>query len=42
MDLNQAVAQHLEWKTKLRTVITRQENLDVKTVSADNCCELGQ
>jgi methyl-accepting chemotaxis protein len=42
MDLNQAVAKHLEWKTTLRTAITRQANLDVKTVSADNCCELGK
>lgn len=42
MDLTQAVAKHVEWKTKLRTAIAKKETMDVATVSADNCCEFGQ
>jgi methyl-accepting chemotaxis protein len=42
MDLDSAVAAHAEWKIKLRTAIDRGETLDVRVVSADNCCELGR
>lgn len=42
MDLNQAGAAHAEWKVKLRTAIAKHETLDVATISADNCCQLGK
>lgn len=42
MDLNQAVAKHVEWKTKLRSAIAKKETMDVSSISADNCCDLGK
>ena len=42
MDLNNAIAAHAAWKTKLRAAINRKETLDVATISVDNKCELGQ
>src|SRR4051794_2563281 len=42
MDLNIAVQKHAEWKTKLRSAIAKQEQMDVVSLSRDDCCELGQ
>ncbi len=42
MDLNQATQAHAEWKVKLRVAINKREKLDVTTISADNCCQLGK
>ena len=42
MDLDHAIQKHAEWKIKFRTAITRQETMDVDTISKDNCCELGK
>lgn len=42
MDLDKAGQAHAEWKVKLRTAIVRKEQLDLATVSADNCCALGK
>jgi Chemoreceptor zinc-binding domain len=42
VDLTQAIAKHAEWKTKFRAAITKQETMDVQTISKDNCCELGK
>jgi len=42
MDLSQATQAHADWKVKLRTAILKKEALDVKTISADNCCNLGK
>lgn len=42
MDLNTAIQKHAEWKTKLRSAIAKQEQMDVTTLSRDDCCELGQ
>lgn len=42
MDLNNAIAAHTAWKTKLRAAITRQETMDAATISMDNQCELGK
>lgn len=42
MDLTQAAQAHAEWKVKLRMAIAKKEQMDVRTVSADNCCPLGQ
>jgi aerotaxis receptor len=41
-DLDQAVAAHLQWKTKLRNAIDRGETLDADTVCRDDRCPLGQ
>mgnify|MGYP002148805600 CR=1 FL=1 len=42
MDLNTAVQKHAEWKTKLRSAIAKQQQMDIVTLSRDDCCELGQ
>jgi Chemoreceptor zinc-binding domain len=42
MDLNQASQAHAEWKVKLRMAITKKEQLDAHTISADHCCALGK
>lgn len=42
MDLNNAVQKHAEWKIKLRSAISKHEQMDVTTLSRDDCCELGQ
>lgn len=42
MDLNNAVHKHAEWKTKLRSAISKHEQMDVATLAKDNCCELGK
>jgi len=42
MDLNQAIDKHTEWKVKLRSAISKEESLDVETISKDNCCDLGK
>jgi methyl-accepting chemotaxis protein len=42
MDLENAIAKHAEWKTKLRGAITKQEQMDAATLSKDNCCDLGK
>ena len=42
MDLNNAIAAHAAWKTKLRMAITRKEAMDAGTISKDNQCELGK
>ena len=42
MNLDNAVETHAQWKTKLRTAIAKREQLDLATLSRDDCCELGQ
>ena len=42
MNLDNAVETHAQWKTKLRTAIVKREQLDLPTLSRDDCCELGQ
>ena len=42
MNLENAVAKHAEWKTKFRGAISKQEQMDVSTISRDNCCDLGK
>ncbi len=41
-DFGQAVAKHLEWKTRLRNAALRGEQLDAATIGRDDCCPLGQ
>lgn len=42
MNLDNAVQTHAHWKTKLRSAISKHEQLDLMTLSRDDCCELGQ
>jgi len=42
MNLDNAVETHAQWKTKLRAAIAKREQLDLATLSRDDCCELGQ
>ena len=42
MNLDNAVQTHAQWKTKLRSAIAKHEQLDLVTLSRDDCCELGK
>jgi len=42
MDLNIAIQKHAEWKTKFRSAMMKHEQMDVATISKDNCCDLGK
>lgn len=42
MDLTRASQAHGEWKVKLRLAIAKKEQLDERTISANNCCALGK
>jgi methyl-accepting chemotaxis protein len=42
MNLDSAITAHGEWKTKFRSAISKHEQMDAKTISADNCCMLGK
>ncbi len=42
MDLSTAIQKHAEWKTKFRSAMMKQEQLDVATIAKDNCCDLGK
>lgn len=42
MDLNNAAQTHAQWKVKLRAAIAKREQMDIATLSRDDCCELGQ
>lgn len=42
MDLDQAIGKHTEWKAKFRLAISKKEPMDAKTISKDDCCDLGK
>ncbi len=42
IDLDSAIAKHLEWKVTLRNAAMRGEQLDAERISRDDCCPLGQ
>ncbi|MGA7950334.1 MAG: CZB domain-containing protein [Thiobacillaceae bacterium] len=42
MDLSEAMKAHAEWKIRFRNAITNKNTMDVASISADNCCELGK
>jgi len=44
IDLDNAIAVHADWRSKLRTVASRHEHeqLDTDTIHRDDCCELGK
>ncbi|WP_135467504.1 CZB domain-containing protein [Crenalkalicoccus roseus] len=42
MNLDDAIQKHAEWKLKFRNAISKKEQIDIATISKDNCCQLGQ
>jgi hypothetical protein len=42
MDMHQAIAKHLQWKTNLRNAAMHQEPLDEALIRCDDCCDLGR
>ncbi len=42
MDLDKALEKHSEWKVKLRTAISKREEMDAATISRDDCCDFGK
>jgi methyl-accepting chemotaxis protein len=42
IDLDKALEKHSEWKVKLRAAISKHEEMDVITISKDNCCDFGK
>ncbi len=42
MNLDEAIAAHQNWKVKFRRAIDEKQQLDVPTISRDNCCDLGK
>lgn len=41
MDLNHAIAKHVDWKIKFRAAIANQETVDQHAIARDDRCELG-
>ncbi|MGZ5050039.1 MAG: methyl-accepting chemotaxis protein [Methylobacter sp.] len=42
IDLDHTLEKHADWKVKLRTAISMREQMDEKTISRDDCCDLGK
>ena len=42
MNLADAIAKHVEWRTKFRTAIRKKEKVDVATLRSDGRCGLGK
>jgi len=42
IDLDQALEKHSDWKIKLRSAISKREEMDVSIISRDDCCDLGK
>ena len=42
MNLDEAVAKHMEWKVRLRSSIVKKEVVDAATIRKDDCCVLGK
>jgi len=42
VDLSKAIEAHVQWKTKFRMAIQKQESMDAVTISRDDCCEVGK
>lgn len=42
MDLDVAIKAHGEWKLKLRAAVSAKEQLDAKSIAADNVCPFGK
>ncbi|HEY8035926.1 MAG TPA: nitrate- and nitrite sensing domain-containing protein [Methylobacter sp.] len=42
IDLDKALEKHSEWKVKLRSAISRHEEMDAATISRDDCCDFGK
>ena len=41
-DFDAAIEAHRAWKVKLRSAISRKEQLDAATIARDDCCPLGK
>jgi methyl-accepting chemotaxis protein len=42
IDLDSAIQAHADWRSKLRTAVTRKETMDAETIGRDDCCALGK
>ena len=42
VELDSALHKHAEWKVKFRTALAHHDQLDVATISKDDCCHFGQ
>lgn len=42
MNFDEAISAHVNWKTKLRSLIDGQGEVDTKTLATDNQCALGK
>jgi methyl-accepting chemotaxis protein len=42
IDFDGVLAKHSAWKVKLRTAISKHEEMDVKTIARDDCCDFGK
>jgi methyl-accepting chemotaxis protein len=42
IDLDKALEKHSDWKVKLRTAISKREEMDAATISRDDCCDFGK
>jgi len=42
INLDDATKAHVDWKTKFRVAIHKQDTMDAATIAKDNCCELGK
>lgn len=42
IDLDSAIQKHAQWKLKLHSAISKEEELAVHEISSDNCCVLGK
>jgi methyl-accepting chemotaxis protein len=42
IDLDKALEKHSEWKVKLRTAMSKHEEMDAATISRDDCCDFGK
>jgi methyl-accepting chemotaxis protein len=42
INLDNAIKAHADWRSKLRNAAKKHEQLDVDTISRDDCCELGK
>ena len=42
INLDSAIRAHADWRNKLRHAAAKHEQLDVQTISRDDCCEMGR
>jgi methyl-accepting chemotaxis protein len=42
INLDNAIQAHADWRTKLRSAASHNEQVDAETIGRDDCCELGK